>query len=104
MPQLFVPHDIHGNGIVVAANIVNNILITGLPDKEEILISTFKDLFILRPLSTVPGQLQFCRLTINQDDHYSWMVKAHNKCSALQRRLLARAHERIINETLCLEE
>lgn len=84
MPQLFFARHVQGNLIVVAAKIVDEILITVLSDQGKIFISAFNDRFKLGSAATGPGKIRFYGLKTIQDDEYSSMVDTDDKLSALE--------------------
>lgn len=100
MPQLFCYTHYGKKLIMVAATIVDDIIITGIPEPVERLLHALKDRLKPGSVASCPGLLQFYGLNINQNDEYSSMVDADNKLSALETFPLTRGLRHLPDETM----
>lgn len=104
MPQLFYAHDIHENLVIVAAKIVDDILLTGIPHQYKTFVQSFNERFTLGSVTSGHEQLRIFGLKIVQNNECSSMVDAEDNISAFETCLFTRARRRIPEDTLSLVE
>ena len=100
MPQLFYAHNTDGELILVAAKIVDDIILTGKPRQTEQFLNAFNDRFKLGSIASGPGHLRFYGLNIIQHSDFSSTVGADDKLNALEAFPLTRGRRRMPDDEL----
>lgn len=95
MPHVFSAHQISGRRIIVAAKIVHELLIPGIPSQVYIFISSFNDRLKFGSVASGTNHLRYYGLNIVQDEDISSMVDADEMLSALETCTLTGARRRV---------